>query len=83
MENTNILSPIFGELIALADQVAQIDDEVIEAYCMTLDNEESFIPELIGIIGPMAFKQLVCYYGNQSIRIPAPEEILDRLKENP
>ena len=81
MDNPNILPPVFGELINLADHVAKIDDKVIEAYCLSLDDDESFVPELIGIIGPMAFQMLVCYYGGQSMRIPFPEEILDRLKE--
>lgn len=83
MDDTNILPPVFGELITQADRVAQIDGTVIEGYCMTLDDEESFVPELMGVIGPMAFQQLVCYYGGQSIRIPRPEEILDKMKENP
>ena len=82
MDNPNILPPIFGELINSADYVAQIDAKVIEAYCLSLDDEESFMPELIGIIGPMAFKMLVCYYGGQSMRIPLPEDILSKLKEH-
>ncbi len=82
MDNLNILPPIFGELIALADQVAQIDAKVIESYCLSLDDEESFMPELVGIIGPMALQMLVCYYGGQTIRIPLPEDILGKLKEH-
>jgi len=82
MDNPNILPPIFGELISLADKVGQIDENVIEAYCLSLDDDESFMPELVGIIGPMAFQMLVCYYGGQSMRIPCPEDILAKLKEN-
>ena len=82
MDDTNILPPVFGELITLADQIAQTDEKVIEAYCMTLNDEESFVPELVGVIGPMAFRLLVCYYGGQSIRIPCPEEVLNTLKEH-
>lgn len=80
MDENSLLPPIFGELIAAVNDIEQVDGAVIEAYCMALDDEESFIPELIGIIGPMAFRMLVCYYGGQSVRVPQAEEILNKVR---
>jgi len=82
MDECNILPPIFRELAEKADRLGNIDREMILEYSCTLNDDQSFLPEIFSIVGPENFGLLVRNFGGQSIRIPKPEDILMAVKNH-
>jgi hypothetical protein len=45
-----------------------------------LEEDESFLPELISMLGPDAYTDIAYYFGGSTIRIPQPRDIIRQVK---
>ncbi len=80
MPETDLLAPIFQELIGKADRIAALDRAAIEDFCGLIGQDPTFVPELVNILGPDTFLYLVHYFGGKTFTIPEVSDILDRVK---
>ena len=68
-------------LLEQVDTLENLTPEVTWQFVFSLNDDESFLPELVAAIGPDNFLLLVKHLGGQSIRIPKPDDILRRVKK--
>lgn len=76
MDEHDLIPEIFFNLMDQADKLAELDDETMDRYYEVIGESHTFIPELISIIGPEAFKLLVKHFAGRAISVPTPDQIL-------
>jgi hypothetical protein len=82
MNDLDIVPAILQDLVDRANSVEQVTPEVLEEYFTLLDNDESFVPELIAMVGRDTFGVFVRCFGGQSLRIPRAEDILGAVRRS-
>lgn len=80
MSDTDLLSPIFQELIGKAEKIGTLTPEVVEEFCALIGDDPSFTPELVNIVGPATFLYLVQFFGGQTFTIPEIDGIVERVR---
>jgi hypothetical protein len=82
MDETNLVPEIFYTLMNQVEKLEELDETTLWRYYDGLDNDPSFIPELVSLVGPEIFGLLVKYFGGKSIPIPTAEQILSIVRKN-
>jgi hypothetical protein len=82
MDETNLVPEIFFTLMNQADKLEELDDATLWRYYSLIDNDPSFIPELVAIVGPDIFAMLVHNFGGQKITIPTADQILSFVRKH-
>ena len=82
MDPENNLPQIFYDMLDKADTADKLTSDIIANYCESIQEEESFLPDLLDVIGPEAFETMVKYHGGQTFYVPGVEEILAKVKKN-
>lgn len=72
---------ILYDLLNRADKLEELTPETLWEYFELLNDDESFIPEVVAMLGPVTFAMLVQHLGGQVVRVPKPEDILRRVKK--
>jgi hypothetical protein len=76
MNELKLLSPLFYDLIERANKIEALTPELMDEFYAKIGSHESFLPELIAVIGPATFELLVRYYGGESFKIPKADDII-------
>ena len=82
MDSDTNLPQIFYDLLDKATVADRISSDTIQQYCDKVREEESFLPDLLDIVGLEAFETMVQYHGGQKIQIPRPEEVIAKVRNN-
>jgi len=75
------IPPIFKDLLDQTSKQLSLTPEIMDSYFEYLNDDESFIPELVAIVGPVSFITLIKSLGGQTIQIPRAEEILKIIRK--
>jgi hypothetical protein len=82
MDPENNLPQIFYDMLDKADVTDKLTSDIIATYCEGIQEDESFLPDLLAVIGPEAFETMVKYHGGQTFHVPRAEEILSKVKKD-
>ncbi len=82
MDDLDIVPAIFQDLVSRADNVEKLTPETLEEYFTLVDEDESFVPELISVLGRDTFSVFIRCFGGQSLRIPRAEDILGAIRRS-
>lgn len=75
MSDTGI-PKLFNTLIGQALKLESITPEVLDAYFANISEDESFVPELVSMVGPPTFLLLIEHFGGCSIPIPKIQDVI-------
>jgi len=67
---------LFYSLASRSSKINKIPDDDVMKYVSSLNEDTTFLPELISIIGVKKFLELVSFLGGQKFCVPTPEQIL-------
>jgi len=82
MDPENNLPPVFYDMLDRATVTDKLTSDIVTEYCDIIQEDESFLPDLLSVIGTEAFETMVKYHGGQSFCVPRAEEILAKVKKN-
>lgn len=71
---------ILYDLLNRAEKLDDLAPDTVWEYLELLNEDESFLPEVVAIVGPATFTLLVQHMGGQSVRVPKPEDIIRKVK---
>lgn len=80
MGDSSVAPKILYDLLNKADALEGLTPDTVWQFLTILNEDESFLPEVVAMVGPATFTLLVKHIGGQTIRIPKPEDILRRVK---
>jgi hypothetical protein len=80
MGDISVVPKILYDLLDQAEALEGLTPEIMWEYLATLNEDESFIPDLVAIVGPSTFALLVKHLSGQAFRVPKPEDILRKVK---
>lgn len=71
---------ILYDLLDRAEKLDDLTPETMWEYLGLLNEDESFLPEVVAIVGPVTFTMMVQHIGGQSVKLPKPEDIIRKVK---
>jgi hypothetical protein len=82
MEPENSLPQIFYDMLDRATITDKLNPDIITKYCDCIQEEESFLPDFLSIVGSEAFEIMVKYHGGQHFYVPRADEVLTKVDQN-
>jgi hypothetical protein len=82
MEPENNLPQVFYDMLDRVNISDKLNQDIITEYCTHIQGDETFLPDLLSIVGPEAFESMVRYHGGQYFYVPRADEVLTKVSQN-